>query len=186
MLPVPIIIYVDPGRIAVRADPRALRIEIAPPISSPKLRRRLIAAGLLLAAGTILGAIRLGLEWRQVAGGRETLPPIVLALLSAAVLVGAPGALFGLIALFFAEETIEIADGAIRREIAVFGGARQRTLPRGAATRLLWTTRPVPPWWTWTFRRLALVHGRERLGIGATLGTAEKETLEGIVRRAIE
>jgi len=174
------------ARIAVRADPRALRIDVAPPISSPPLRRRLIAAGILLASGTIIGAIRLGLEWRQLAAGRETLPAGVLLLLSAAVLVGAPAALFGLIALFFAEETLEITDAAILREISIFGGAQRRTFPRGADTRLIWTTRPVPPWWTWTFRRLAVVTGRERLGIGATLGTAEKETLEQIVRRAIE
>jgi hypothetical protein len=173
-------------RIAVRAGPRALRIDIAPPISSPPLRRRLMAAAFLLAAGTILGAIRLGLEWRQLAAGRETLPAPALFLLSVAVLAGAPAALFGLVALFFAEETLEITDAAILREISIFGGADRRTLPRDASTRLLWTTRPVPPWWTWTFRRLALVTGRERLGIGATLGTSEKETLEQIVRRAIE
>lgn len=174
------------ARIAVRADPRALRIDIAPPISSPALRRRLIAAGIALASGTILGAIRLGLEWRQLAAGRETLPASVLLLLSAAVLVGAPAALFGLVALFFAEETLEIAEATILREISIFGSAERRTLRRGGETRLVWTTRPVPPWWTWTFRRLALVTGRERLGIGATLGTAEKEELERIVRRAIE
>jgi len=174
------------ARIAVRADPRALRIDIAPPISSPPLRRRLIAAAILLASGTVLGAIRLGLEWRQLAAGRETLPAAVLLLLSAAVLVGAPAALFGLIALFFAEEILEIAEATILREISIFGGAERRTLRRGADTRLLWTTRPVPPWWTWTFRRLALATGRERLGIGATLGTAEKEMLERIVRHAIE
>ncbi|HET9792900.1 MAG TPA: hypothetical protein VFS34_00445 [Thermoanaerobaculia bacterium] len=175
-----------PSRIAVRAGPQALRIDIAPPISSPPLRRRLVAAASLLAAGTILGTIRLGLEWRQLAAGRETLPASVLVLLSAAVLVGAPTALFGLIALFFAEETLEIAEVTILREISIFGGAERRTLPRAASTRLLWTTRPVPPWWTWTFRRLALVTGPDRLGIGATLGSAEKETLERIVRRAIE
>ena len=173
-------------RIAVRADPRGVRIEIAPPVSSPPLRRRLLAAGAVLSAGTILGAIRLGGEWRQLAAGKETVPAGALAALSLAVLLGAPGALFGLIALFFAEETLEIEAGSIVREISIFGAGERRTLPREASTRLLWTTRPVPPWWTWTFRRLALVTGRERLGIGATLGNAEKETLERVVRRAIE
>lgn len=170
----------------MRADSRGVRIEIAPPISSAPLRRRLVAAASVLSLGTLLGAIRIAGEWRQVAAGRETLPAGALFGMTVAVLLGAPGALVGLVALFFAEETLEIERGAITREISIFGAGERRTLPRTAATRLLWTTRPVPPWWTWTFRRLALVTGVERLGIGATLGNAEKAALEGVVRRAIE
>ena len=170
----------------MRTDPRGVRIDIAPPVSSAPLRRRLAAAGAALAAGTVLGAIRIGGEWRQLAAGRETLPGTALAVLTAAVLLGAPAALFGLIALFFAEETLQIGADAVVREISIFGAGERRTLPRTPATRLLWTNRPVPPWWTWTFRRLALVTGADRIGIGATLGNSEKEALESIVRRAIE
>lgn len=173
-------------RIAVRADSRGVRIEIAPPVSSAPLRRRLVAAASLLSVGTLLGAIRLAGEWRQFAAGRETLPAGALFGMTLAVLVGAPGALIGLVALFFAEETLEIDRGAVTREISIFGAGERRTLPRTPSTRLVWTTRPVPPWWTWTFRRLALVTGGERLGVGATLGNAEKTALEGVIRRVIE
>jgi hypothetical protein len=169
------------GRISVRTDPHGVRIDIAPPVSSAPLRRRLIVGGAVLAVGTIVGAIRIGGEWRQLAAGRETLPGVALVVLTAAVLAGAPAALFGLVALFFAEESLEIGTGEVVREISIFGAGDRRTLARTASTRLLWTSRPVPPWWTWTFRRLALV-----TGIGATLGNAEKEALERIVRRAIE
>lgn len=170
----------------MRTEARGVRIDIAPPVSSAALRRRLIAGGALLAVGTILGAIRIGGEWRQLAAGRETLPGVALAILTTAVLAGAPAALFGLVALFFAEESLEIGAGSVVREISIFGAGDRRTLARTASTRLLWTNRPVPPWWTWTFRRLALVTGADRIGIGATLGNAEKEALERIVRRAIE
>lgn len=170
----------------VRADSRGVRIEIAPPVSSAPLRRRLLAAASLLSAGTLLGAIRLAEEWRHIAAGRETIPAGALFGMTVAVLLGAPAALVGLVALFFAEETLEIERDAITREISIFGAGERRTLPRTDATRLLWTTRPVPPWWTWTFRRLALVTGAERLGIGATLGNAEKTVLEEMLRRVIE
>ena len=170
----------------MRVDARGVRVEIAPPVSSAPLRRRLVAASAVLAAGTLLGAIRLAGEWRLLAFGRASLPLPALLATTVAVLAGAPAALFGLVALFFAEETLEIDGSAIVREISIFGAGERRTLPRTPATRLFWTTRPVPPWWTWTFRRLALASGGERLGVGATLGNAEKEALERVIRRVIE
>jgi len=173
-------------RIAVRADPDGVRIEIPPPVSSPPLARRLAAAGSLLAAGTLFAAVRLSGEWHQVAAGRETIPTGALAALSAAVLLGSPAALFGLIALFFAEETLEVRRDAIVREISIFGRGERKSFPRSAQTRLLWTTRPVAPWWTWTFRRLALVTGKRRLGVGATLGNEEKTALAALLARLIE
>ena len=170
-------------RIAVRAGPESVRIEIAPPVSSPALARRLVAAGSLLAAGTLIAAIRLSAEWHQVAAGRETIPAGALAALTAAVLLGSPAAIFGLIALFFAEETLDVRPDAVVREISIFGRGEQRRFPRSSETRLLWTTRPVPPWW---FRRLALVTGKSRLGVGATLGNVEKTALAALLARLIE
>lgn len=176
----------DSERIAVRADPDGVRIEIAPPVSSPPLARRLVAAFSVLSAGTLIAAVRLTAEWHQVAAGRDTIPAGVLAALTIAVLAGAPAALFGLIALFFAEETLDVRREEIVREISIFGRGERKTFPRSAETRLLWTTRPVPPWWTWTFRRLAIVTGRSRLGVGATLGNVEKTALAALLTRLIE
>ena len=164
-------------RIVVRADPDGVRIEIAPPVSSPRLARRLLAAGSLLFAGTLVAAVRLSVEWHQAAAGRDTIPAAALAALTVAVLAGSPAALFGLIALFFAEETLDVRQSEIVREISIFGRGERRLFPRSAETRLLWTNRPVPPWWTWTFRRLAIVTGTSRLGVGATLGNIEKPPL---------
>jgi len=170
----------------VRADSESVRIEIAPPVSSPPLARRLVGAAAILAAGTLIAAVRLSAEWHHVAAGRETIPTGALAALTAAVLLGSPAALFGLVALFFAEETLDVRKDAIVREISIFGRGERRRFPMSADTRLLWTTRPVAPWWTWTFRRLALVAGKRRLGIGATLGNVEKTALAALLGRLIE
>jgi len=173
-------------RISVRADAESVRIDIAPPVSSPPLARRLVAAGSLLAGGTLVAVVLLSSEWRQLAAGRETLPPAALAALTLAVLAGAPAALFGLIALFFAEETLDVRSESIVREISIFGRGDQRRFPRTARTRLLWTNRPVPPWWTWTFRRLAIETENRRIGVGATLGNSEKTALAAVLTRLIE
>ena len=170
----------------MRASPESVRIEIAPPVSSPPLARRLVAAASLLALGTFVAVLRLSSEWHQTAAGRGNLPPGALGVLSLAVLCGAPAAFFGLAALFFAEETLDVRPREIVREIALFGRGDRRRCPRDASTRLLWTNRPVAPWWTWTFRRLAIVHGEEKIGIGATLGNSEKTALAEILSPLIE
>ena len=173
-------------RIVIRADPRGVRIEIAPPVSSPPLARRLIAAGSVLGVGTLIAALRLFSEWHQVIAGRNSLPIGGLIVLTLAVIVGSPAAFFGIVALFFAEETLEILPREIVREISIFGRGERRLLPRSPATRLLWTIRPVAPWWTWTFRRLALVTGRQKMGVGASLGNSEKSELASLLTRVLE
>lgn len=170
----------------MRASPESVRIEIAPPVSSPALARRLIVAASLLAIGTFVAVLRLSSEWHQLAMGRGNLPPGALGILSLAVLCGAPAAFFGLAALFFAEETLDVRPGEIVREIALFGRGDRLRCPRDGQTRLVWTNRPVAPWWTWTFRRLAIVHGPQRIGIGATLGNSEKSALASLIAPLIE
>jgi len=174
------------GRILARADPNGVRIEILPPISSPPLARRFYAAGSVIALGSILAVLRIAAEWRQVANGRDTVPLLLLAALTAAVVLGSPFALFGLAALLFAEETLEIGSAEIVREIAVFGRESRRPLPRAGGTAVRWTTWPVAPWWTWTFKRLALVSGRERMGVGATLGNSEKRELARLLEDVLD
>ena len=133
-----------------------------------------------------MAAVRLSAEWRQLAAGRETVPAAALAALTLAVLAGAPAALFGLVALFFAEETLDVRSESIVREISIFGRGDRKRFPRTAHTRLLWTIRPVPPWWTWTFRRLAIVTENGPIGVGATLGNSEKTLLAAVLTRLIE
>jgi hypothetical protein len=174
------------GRIRVRADSRGLRIEIAPPVSDPSLRRRTILFGSALAVGGFLALVRLSTEWQLLARGARGAFPLGLLLLATLAVLFGPLAVLGLLTLLFAEETIEVGPGGIVQEISVFGRVRTLAFPERSAVRLVWTRRPVSPWWTWTFQRLALVSGRKRRGVGATLGTGEKERLAAILRRAIE
>ena len=112
--------------------------------------------------------------------------PALLAGLTLAVFAGAPLATVGLLSLLFAEETLDISAGELRQELTVFGRSRSRQLPRQPPLELRWTSRPIPPWWTWTFVRLAAVSGQEQCGLGATLGVAGKKHLFELLRAAFE
>jgi hypothetical protein len=167
--------------------PDCLRIEISPPVSSPALRRRAALGGILFAAGTFAALMRLAGQWQLAARGNTSgLPAFPLLLLTLAVLFGAPLAAVGLLSLLFAEETIEVDRQELRQELAVFAKNRRRRLSREAPLALTWTVRPISPWWTWTFVRMAVVSGPERLGVGATLDVSEKKKLFEVLRRAIE
>ncbi len=174
------------GRLRVRVGVGGLRIEIAPPVSDPSLRRRTILFGSALAIGGFLALVRLSTEWQLLArGARGAFPFGLLILATLAVLFG-PLAVLGLLTLLFAEETIEVGTDRIVQEIEVFGRVRTNPFPDRSRVRLVWTRWPVAPWWTWTFHRLALVSGKKRYGVGATLGTAEKARLAEILRGTIE
>jgi hypothetical protein len=175
------------SRIQVRTGPEGVRVEISPPVSSARFRRRAVAGAALFAAGTVAALLRLSSQWQQAArGGGSGLSPLLLAGLTLAVLAGAPTAAVGLLSLLFTEETIELDSEEIRQELAVFARSRRRRLPRGPGLEFRWTSRPIPPWWTWTFVRLAAVSEGKRLGLGATLGVGEKRRLSEILRAAIE
>jgi hypothetical protein len=175
------------GRIRVLADPGSLRIDIAPPVSVGRLRRRIVAASVALGAGSVLALLRLSDAWHRTArAAPDSLGPGLLALLTLSVTVGAPMAVWGLLSLLFAEESLRIRGRDVRQEIHVFGRASARAVAAVGPGDLRWTTWPVSPWWTWTFQRLALGRRGARLGLGATLGVSEKRRLAEIVRRAIE
>jgi hypothetical protein len=174
------------GRLRVRAGGEGLRIEIAPPVSDPALRRRTLLFGSALAVGGFLALLRLSTEWQLLArGARGAFPPGLLLVATLAVLFG-PLAVLGLLTLLFAEETIEVRPDRIVQEIAVFGKIRTTPVLDRSRARVVWTRWPIAPWWTWTFHRLAIQSGKARLGVGATLGTAEKGRLAEILRGAIE
>ena len=174
------------GRIWVWAHSRGVRIEVAPPVSEPSLRRRTLLFGSALAIGGFLALLRLSSEWQMLARGAKGAFPFNLLLLATLAVLFGPLAVLGLLTLLFAEETIEIGPEGLVCEVAVFGKVRTTSFARDSELRLIWTRWPVPPWWTWTFHRLALVSGRRRQGVGATLGTAQKARLAEILRRAIE
>jgi hypothetical protein len=172
------------GRIRVRTESDSVRIEIAPPIAEPRLRRRLGVAAVILVAGALTALLRLSQEWqRAVRGSGSGLGAFWLLLLSLCVVFGAPLAAWGLTSLLFAEETLEVRAGGVFQEIRIFGEPKRRAVPRPASLR--WTTRPVAPWWTWTFVRLALSGEAQRFGVGATLGVSEKRRLAEILRNSI-
>ena len=168
-------------RIAVRADPDGVRIEIAPPVSSPPLARRLVAAFSVLSTGTLIAAVRLSAEWRQVAAGRDTIPAGVLAALTIAVLAGAPAALFGLVP---SSSRKERTSGARNRSRDLH--LRSRRAKAFFPFRQLGSSDdpPVPLWWTWTFGGSSSPDGPA--GVGATLGNVEKTALAALLVRLIE
>jgi hypothetical protein len=174
----------EPSRLRLAASRSGVRVEISPPVSRRGPRRRLLFAGGGLAVGALPAFLRLSAEWHATARGVSGLPVTALLLLTACVALAFPLAGLGLLSLLFAEETIELDERELRQEIALFGRDRRSSLPRPLSIEL--TRRPVPPWWTWTFLRLAARHGRRRLGLGATLGTSEKRQLKEVLRRALD
>ena len=178
----------SPGdtRVHALADARSLKIEIAPPVADPPLRRRLTAGGVALALGGMVALLRLSREWQIVSrGGHGAFTPGLLLLSTLAVATAVPLAAFGLLSLLFAEEVIEIDANSLRRDLTVLGKTRSLRVEDRRSLRVVWTRRPVSPWWTWTFVRLAILTEGKRHGIGATLGMREKARLKEIVESAI-
>ena len=98
----------------------------------------------------------------------------------------APAALFGLIALFFAEETLDVRQSEIVREISIFGRGERRLFPSPAETRLLWTNRPVPPWWTLDVPPAGHRDGNEPARRRSDAGEYRKTALAALLTRLIE
>jgi len=173
-------------RIRIAAEKEVLRIDILPPVALAELRRRLWISAAVLLALALLSIVRLTAEWHRVVRfGPGILPLPLLVGLTGAVVVGVPLTVAGLAALFFSEETLRIDAESITQRIDSAGRGRLRSVRRGPNVRLSWTIRPISPWWTWTFHRLAVDDGSTRLGVGATLGEKEKRALAAILERAI-
>ena len=116
-------------------------------------------------------------------GSFDELPLAVLVPLSLAVGVSTPFALAGLAALAFAEERIEIDADSIAISTTAFETTKRRVFPRRGLTAWVETYRPLPPWWTWAFRRLAArVDGRLVPLAGAALQREKRAVALALAR----
>jgi hypothetical protein len=190
----------DASRVSIAFRPGGVLVEVRPLLRNARARRRLLAAAGIILAAALFGGARLGAVWE--AGLRKgefsdlSLP--VLIALSLSVGVSAPLALLGLTALAFGEETIEVIGGAIQIRTTAFEQTRARTILLEDLHCWRETLWPLPPWWTWSVRRLAArAKGRlhpvagaaspkEKRLIGLALARATGKPLIGDFGRRIE
>ncbi len=101
-----------------------------------------------------------------------------------AVGVSTPLALAGLAALAFAEERIEVTPDRVSIRSTAFERTRVEVIARGDLDAWVETYRPLPPWWTWAFRRLAARAGRRLVPVAGAAGHAEKRAIGLALARA--
>lgn len=184
---------------SIEYRPGGVLVEVRPLLRNARARRRLLAAaGVILVAG-LFGGARLGAVWEASLrrGAFSDLPLPLLIALSLSVGVSAPLALLGLAALAFGEETIEVACGRIEIRTTAFEQTRTRSIPLEDLECWRETLWPLPPWWTWSVRRLAArAQGRlyplagaaspkEKRMIGVALARATQKPLVGDFGRVI-
>jgi hypothetical protein len=167
-------------------QPSGLTIEVRPLVRSRRWRVRLAAVGLAVAAASLFGAARLGHAWETGLhrGDFADLPLPALIALSVAVGLSTPLSLAGLAALAFAEERIEVTADAITIRTTAFERTRVRVIPRSQLEHWRETRLPLPPWWTWSVRRLAARVAGHLIPLGAALGPAEKREIGLALARA--
>jgi hypothetical protein len=176
----------DSSRVRIASFPGGLRVEIRPWIRSRGARLRLVLlAGATLAA-SLLGGSRLASVWETgLSRGRfEDLPIGLLLALTAAVGLSVPAAIVGLAALAFAEETIEVRPDAVEISTTAFERTRTRRIAQGELLCWRETYRPLSPWWTWAFRRLAAETPSALLPIAGAAGPREKREIALALARA--
>ncbi len=144
----------------------------------------LAAAGILAAA--LSGGARLARVWETSLrrGAFEELPLTILVPMSLAVGVSTPLALLGLAALAFAEERIEVTPDTVSIRTTAFERTREHTISRRDLDAWVETYRPLPPWWTWAFRRLAARAAGRLVPVGGAAGHAEKRAIAVALARA--
>jgi hypothetical protein len=144
------------------------------------------AFALVVGGSALLGSARLVQAWE--AGLRRgdfgDLPLPLLILLTAAVLVSAPLALIGLSALAFAEERIEVGPERILIERTAFERTRTDFLTRAQLECWRETYWPLPPWWTWSVRRLAARGAGRLYPIAAAAGPRQKREIGRLLAEA--
>jgi hypothetical protein len=166
-------------RIVVQVSPAGISIEIRPLVRTRAARWRLglLAAAVLAAA--LAGGSRLARVWEGSLrrGAFEELPLVALLPMTLAVGVSTPLALAGLAALAFAEERIDVTADEVSIRTTAFERTRVQTIPRRDLVAWVETYRPLPPWWTWAFRRLAARVGTRLVPLAGAAGHGEKRVI---------
>jgi hypothetical protein len=173
-------------RVVVQPSAGGISIEIRPLVRTRAARWRIgfLAAAVLAAALT--GGARLARVWETSLrrGAFEELPAAALLAMTLAVGVSTPLALAGLAALAFAEERIEVTAEQVSILSTAFERTRVEVIPREDLDAWVETYRPLPPWWTWAFRRLAARAGPRLVPIAGAAGHAEKRAIGLALARA--
>jgi hypothetical protein len=172
--------------VVIEPSSEGLRVEIRPLTRTRYGRTRLAAFSAVVLVSALFAAARLGEAWESGlrAGRFQDLPLSALAALTLAIGVSAPLAFIGLSALAFAEETIVAGPEAVTIETAIFERTRVRRIPLSEIRCWRETYLPLPPWWTWAVKRLAIrLEGRFEPVAGA-VGPKEKRLIGIALARA--
>ena len=186
-------------RVVLTVRPGGLSIEIRPLAGWRRWRRRLTAAAFVVVAAALFGAARLVPLWETSLkrGNFSELPFTLLAFLTLAVGISTPLTLVGLAALAFSEETVEVDAHEVVIATTTFERTRVLRIPLAELDCWRETSIPLPPWWSWSVKRLAarsngrlhpLAGGagpREKRAIGLALARATGRALVGDFGRVI-
>lgn len=163
----------------VRPEPDGVSIEIQPLVRTRLGRWRLGLAGAGILAAALYGGSRLVRVWDAGLrrGSFDDLPLAILVPVTLAVGLSTPFALLGLAALAFAEERIDVSAESVAIRTTAFERTRVRVIRRQDLTAWVETYRPLPPWWTWAFRRLAARAGGRLHAVAGAAGHTEKRAI---------
>lgn len=170
----------------VRSRPGGLSIEIRPLAGSRRWRRRLVAAVSVVVAAALFGATRLVPLWETSLkrGNFNELPLPLLVFLTLAVGISTPITLVGLAALAFAEEAVDVSPDEVVISTTTFERTQVRRIPLEELDCWRETSVPLPPWWSWSVKRLAARSKGRLYPIAGGAGPKEKRAIGLALARA--
>lgn len=173
-------------RIVMTPRPGGLSIEIRPLAGWKRWRRRLTVAALVVVAAALFGAARLVPLWETSLkrGNFSELPFSVLVFLTLAVGISTPLTLVGLAALAFSEETVEVDAHEVVIATTTFERTLVRRIPLAELDCWRETSVPLPPWWSWSVKRLAARTGGRLHPLAGGAGSREKRAIGLALARA--
>lgn len=170
----------------ISARPGGLSIEIRPLAGWRRWRRRLAAAAVVVVAAALVGAARLVPLWETSLkrGNFSELPLPLLAFLTLAVGISTPVTLVGLAALAFSEEAVEVDAQEVLITTTTFERTRVRRIPLAELDCWRETSIPLPPWWSWSVKRLAARSKGRLFPLAGGVGPKEKRAIGLALARA--